>query len=229
MGAEKAKEMAETEAIERYVTENQLDTTVTSEQVENPGESENEEEEEENIEPQIVEKEKTPQEIEEIELARLVIELIKIRTKFNAEIDKIYRENEFDKYHPALKDIEVLDSVPVCPTTCVAVPRKKGKTGPTAKTKPRCDYCAIILASKYEEYDHMLKHLQMYKVDCPIEDCDHSFGCLESLRRHLNVKHKKNLSVMEKKEPDLWKKARTPTPCTKDKPYHCEVLKTGTL
>ena len=72
--------------------------------------------------------------------------------------------------------------------------------------------------------DHMLKHLQLYKIDCPIEDCEESYGGLESLRRHLNKKHKKQLSVMEKEEPDLWKKSRTPTPCTKEKPYHCESL-----
>ena len=154
MGAEKAKEIAEAEQIEHYVTGNQLDTTVTSVQGENPEESENEEEQENNQQT-AVERAKTPEELADLELARLVIELIKIRAKFDSEIDQIYRENEFDKYHPALDEIEVLDSVPVCPTTSVAIPRKKGKTGPAAKTKPICRYCYITLDSKYEEYSRV--------------------------------------------------------------------------
>lgn len=65
----------------------------------------------------------------------------------------------------------------------------------------------------------------MYKIDCPIDGCDKCFGTLESCRAHLNRKHKKNLSIMEKEEPELWKKARKPSKCTKDMPYHCESWK----
>ena len=72
-------------------------------------------------------------------------------------------------------------------------------------------------------HGHMLRHLQTHQVDCPI--CGKSYGMMESLRKHLNDVHKKKMRVMEKEEPELWKKARKPVPCSKDKQYHVKVEK----
>ena len=216
VGPEKAQELVEIQNIENYVNGDALNVTLTSEQVEDLDSSDNEEVE------NAAEETFTAKQLEEIELARRVIELIKIIAKFEVEKENIYKKNEYGIHHPALSEIEELDSVPICPTTCVELERTEGRTGPTPKTKPICSYCYITLKSKYEEYDHLLKHLQMYKFDCPFEDCDKCYGTLESTRCHLNRKHKKNMSVMETEEPELWKKTRKPSPCTEDQPYHCE-------
>ena len=151
MGPEKAKELAEIQAIETYV-QGDLETTITEDQVAEVADSENEEEITAPTVTASKSKKKTAKEKEEEELARLVIELIKVRIKFEEEKDKIYRENEFEKYHPSVKDLDDFDTVPKCPTTTVALERTPGRTGPTPCTKPSCSYCIIVFKSKYEEY-----------------------------------------------------------------------------
>ena len=153
---EKAKELAEIADIENFVQGN-LDTTITEEQVAEVDDSENEEEIVTPVVTAKKTKKKTAKEKEEEELARLVIELIKVRIKFEEEKDQIYRENEFEKYHPSVQDLDDFDEVPKCPTTTVALKRTAGRRGPTPCTKPTCSYCIMEFKSKYEEYRKFTK------------------------------------------------------------------------
>ena len=149
VGPEKATELVEIQNIENYINGDVLNSTITSNQPEDVENSDNEEVE--TVIPAAI----TEKESEEIELARQVLELIRIRAKFDEEMELIYIENEFGHHHPALSEIEELDSVPVCPTTCTVLERTEGRTGPTPSTKPICGYCYLTLKSKYEEYSEV--------------------------------------------------------------------------
>ena len=146
VGPKKAQELAEIQDIENYVNGDALNVTVTSEQVEDLENSDDEEVVTE------IQNGNTEKELEELELARIVLELLKVKVKWAEDLESVYIENEFGHHHPAIGEIEVLDSVPVCPTTTVVLERTEGRTGPTPKSKPVCSYCYLTLKSKYEEY-----------------------------------------------------------------------------